>query len=425
MKRVASPRLRAYLVLGAAGLLAGAALGRPEPVILAAPLILAALVGVLTADMPDLAVHARLSVDRILEGEAARLDVELRAAGRVDWLDLVVDLPGGLVAADSGRVLRLRLDAGETRQLTFDVEARRWGSYRLGGVRARILDRFGFIGWEVQVQPEVVLSVYPRPTAVRRAIAPTETHASVGDEVSRRWGAGIEFADVRAYVPGDPVRKINWRISSRRPELHVNDMHPERSTEVVILLDTFTDLAADQVQSSLAAAVRGATGIANHYLRRRDRVGLITFGGSIRWLVPGMGLAQAYRIVAALLDARTVVSFVWKDVGYIAARSLPANALVIAVSPLLDDQFVGALRDLRGRGFDLAVIEMDPEAFIGTPADAFDSVARRIWRLRREETRDRFRRLGVAIATWTPGEPLDPVLEEVRTFRRSAHRASA
>ena len=77
----------------------------------------------------------------------------------------------------------------------------------------------------------------------------------------------------------------------------MNLNHPERSTDVVLLLDTFTDVPGQDQQSSLATAVRGANGIADHYLRRRDRVGLIAFGGSIRWLVPG----ARYRLLGAEL----------------------------------------------------------------------------------------------------------------------------
>jgi uncharacterized protein (DUF58 family) len=98
---------------------------------------------------------------------------------------------------------------------------------------------------------------------------------------------------------------------------------------------------------------------------------------------------------------------------------------VIALSPLIDDRAIEGLLDLRGRGFDLAVIEIAPEAYIAAPGDEVAATARRLWQLRRELLRDRLRRLGVAVATWRPSDPLEAVLEEVRAFRRNARRASA
>jgi uncharacterized protein (DUF58 family) len=417
MTRRPSPRLQAYLVLGAGGLFASAALGRPEPVILVAPLLLAALLGLLLVEDPAPSLEVSLDADRILEGQGVRLEVRLRSALPIHWLELAVALPPGLNVRDGTRVQGLQLDRGVERQVELDLSARRWGSYRVGDVVLRIRDRFGFFAFEGAVETELALRVFPQPETLRHVIRPAATRAHSGNEVSRRPGDGIEFAGVRPYAPGDQIRRVNWRLSSRRPDLHVNELHRESSTDVVILVDTFSDIG-DAEDSSLGAAVRGANGIADHYLRRRDRVGLIAFGRAIRWLVPSMGLGQSYRILESLLDARAAFSLVWKGADLIPPRSLPSKALVIALSPLMDDRTIEALLDLRGRGFDMVVIEIRPEAYIAAPTDAFGATARRIWHLQRELLRDRFRRVGVPIASWSAGEPLDASLEEARSFRR-------
>lgn len=439
MTRRPSPRLRAYLVLGAAGLIAGVALGRPEPVLLVAPMLLAAFAALVLVEDPAIDADVSIDEDRVIEGDALTLDVRLTSTRRAPWVEVGVFLPGGLehggapagdaatrqAAARAAVVTGIRLDAARPRSISVDVVARRWGSYQVGKVAIRARDRFGFFAFESTTQAAVALRVFPKPETLQRAIRPVETQMFAGNEVSRRQGDGVEFADVRQYAPGDVIRRINWRLSSRKPELHVNELHPERSTEVVILLDTFSDLRGRADTSSLAAAVRAANGIANHYLRRRDRVGVIAFGGSIRWLVPAMGLAQSYRIVEVLLNARAAASFIWNGVDLIPPRSLPPKALVIALSPLLDERTIESLLDLRARGFDLAVIELPPEDFIADPVDDFERAARRLWQLRRGQLRDRLQRLGVSIARWNAGDPIDAPLEEVRAFRRYARRALA
>jgi uncharacterized protein (DUF58 family) len=425
MIRRPSPRLRGYLLLGAGGLFAGAALGRPEPIVLMAPLLLAGLVALVAVDDPALAVSVSLDEDRILEGATAELTVSLATPRRIRWLELAIVLPPGLAAAEGPSVLGLQLDPGVDRQLTVGLAPRRWGIYRIDRVVARVRDRFGFFAFETTVDPAIALRVYPRPETLRRVIRPAATQAHAGNEVSRRLGEGIEFAGVRPHVPGDEIRRVNWRISSRRPELHVNELHPERSTDVVVLLDTFTDVDEAPGDSSLAIAVRAANGIVDHHLRRRDRVGLIAFGGSIRWVVPGMGLSQAYRIVDTLLGAQAAVSFVWKSADLIPPRSLPPKALVIALSPLVDDRTIEALLDLRGRGFDLAVIELTPEAFLAAPRTVLDATSRRLWAMQRELLRDRFRQVGVPIGAWSSEAGLEVALEEVRAFRRHGRPALA
>lgn len=424
MTRRAAPRLRAYLLIGAAGLIAGAAFGRPEPVLVTAPLLFAAIVGLVAREDPVVSVGVAIASDRVLEGDEVAITVSLASTAPVSWFELAIVLPPGLVSAGP-RVEVVGLDPGPDRRLAMPIVASRWGAYRIDEVLVRARDRFGFFAYEARLDRSLDLRVYPSPAAIRRAISAVETQTFAGDELSRRRGDGIEFADVRPYAPGDQVRRVNWRLSSRRPELFVNELHPERSTDVVILVDTITDVAGVDTRSSLSTALRGANGIANHYLRRRDRVGLISFGGTIRWLVPAMGPAQAYRIADTLLDAQAATSVAWRRVDFIPPRALPPKALVVALTPLLADQVVEGLLDLRGRGFDLAVVELDPEWFIPAPATPTTTTARRLWRMRRELLRDRFRRVGVSVATWNPDNQLDPVLEEVRTFRRAVHRASA
>ena len=141
--------------------------------------------------------------------------------------------------------------------------------------------------------------------------------------------------------------------------------------------------------------------------------------------MPGTGIVQLYRVVDALLDTQIVLSYYWKEIDVIPRRTLPPSALVIALSPLLDARSVGALLDLRARGYDLVVIDVSPVPFTKRPTQGLDAVAYDIWRLRRDALRHRLQSAGVAVAEWTDDAPLQAVLEEVREFRRYARHAHA
>jgi uncharacterized protein (DUF58 family) len=229
------------------------------------------------------------------------------------------------------------------------LRAAHWGAHSVGAY-----DGLGFLAHEAVLRCEGTVRAYPRQERLLRAVRAADTQMFAGNEVSRRRGDGIEFADVRPFLPGDRIRHINWRLSAREGRLHVNEQHPERNSDVVLFLDPFADLRGFG-GSTLETAVRAAASVAAHYLARRDRVGLIGFGGTLRWLVPASGVVQRYRITEALLDTRAIVSYAWKGIEVIPPRTLPPQALVVAVTPLLDRRAVDALLDLRGRGFDLAV----------------------------------------------------------------------
>ena len=85
-------------------------------------------------------------------------------------------------------------------------------------------------------------------------------------------------------------------------------------------------------------------------------------------------------------------------------RTLPPQALVLALTPLLDERAVRALLDLRARGFDLAVIEISPVPFVDAGRPASSTTSRyRLWLLRREALRARYLRLGVPVVEWQRG----------------------
>jgi hypothetical protein len=293
----------------------------------------------------------------------------------------------------------------------------------VGPVYLRAFDPLGFLVWESTADTRQDLRVYPREEALRRVLSARDTQLSSGDEVSRRKGEGIEFADLRRWAPGDPVRRVNWRASARRGELWMNESHPERNIDVILFVDAFAEarLGAD---STLDLAARATAALADAYVGRRDRVRLLSLGGILRWLAPELGTTQLYRVVDALLDTQIVLSYYWKEIDVIPRRTLPPNALVIALSPLLDPRSVGALLDLRARGHDLAVIDVSPIPFTTRPESGIDAIAYDIWALRRDALRHTLERSGVAVAEWHAGSRLQAVLEEVTASGQWASRAS-
>lgn len=417
-----SPKLAIYAAFAAASFVVALALGRPELVALGAPFALVLGVG-LALPAPG-EVRASLRPARALAVEDDELDAELavEAHQHAQSVALALLLPDGMRSALDD-ALFLRLQRGERRKIPVRLTAERWGAYRPDDLVLRTRDAFGLRLRDRRLAGEQVLRVYPRAERLAALVAPFETQPFAGNRVARAKGEGIEFADVRPWVPGDRARRVNWRASALRQSLFVNEQHPERNSDVVIFLDSFAE-ARGQAEGTLDLGVRAAAALAEHHLRERDRVGLVAFGGVLRWLTPASGTTQLHRIVEALLETEVVFSFAWKDINVLPARSLTPHALVIALSPLLDERSVGALLDLRGRGFDLVVVDVSPLAFAGTARDPHERLALRFWRLWREALRFRYERRGVAVVAWDGRRPLGEAIEEVRAFRRFARYAS-
>jgi hypothetical protein len=95
------------------------------------------------------------------------------------------------------------------------------------------------------------------------------------------------------------------------------------------------------------------------------------------------------------------------------------------VTPLLDERSIGALFDLRGRGFDVAAI--DVSAIHATPrrTDPVGRLAHRIWVMERQKLHRDLQRVGIAVGGWQDGGYLGSPMWEVEASRRSARLAYA
>jgi uncharacterized protein (DUF58 family) len=417
--RHATPKLGAYTGVAALGLVGALVLGMPELVALAAPFALVAAVGLATARDPEVEVALELDRERALQHEEVEVGVNVTARGTVGRLELHVRLPEGLRLVRGENLVALRFGGGAPREFEFVARADRWGAYLVGDVFVRTFGTLGIFRYETRLDCRRPLKVYPAAEAVRELLRPLRTQVFSGNQVAREKGEGIEFADLRPFAAGDRIRRVNWRASARRGELWVNELHPERNTDVVLFLDSFAQ-ARRGGSGTLDLAVAAATGLAERYLKDKDRVGFVSFGGALNWLLPGTGPVQLYRIVDAVLDTDVVLNFAWKDIEVIPRRMLPPQALVLALTPLLDDRATGALLDLRARGFDLALIEISPIQFTEPGRGKTGELAWRLWTLRRDALRTRFERAGVPVATWDERAPLAAAIEEVRSFRRYA-----
>jgi uncharacterized protein (DUF58 family) len=424
VKRTASPKLGAYAGLAALGLLGALVLARPELVVLATPFALLLFAGLATAREPSFILSFALDRERAIEGDEATIEIELETRTPVERLELLVRLPESFEIVEGANPVTLHPVTNETRTIELKVRCNRWGAYVLGEIFLRAHDHLDLFGYEATVDRRTPLKVYPRAEQLRSLVAPLETQVFTGNQVARTKGEGIEFADLRRFEPRDSLRRINWRASARRRELWVNEAHPERNTDVIVFLDTFVE-AREQNESTLDLAVRAAATLADRYLERKDRVGLVGFGGYLNWLLPSSGLVQLYRIIDSLLDTEIILSYAWKGVDVIPARTLPPKALVLAISPLLDERAVTTLLDLRARGFDLVLIEVSPVPFASAAEGEREQLAHRLWQLKRDALRGRYRRLGVPIVEWQEGATLEAALAEVGAFRRQARYSRA
>lgn len=412
--KVSSLLVRLSAIAGLA-LIVAVLTGRAELVVVAAPCLAA---GVLVAHRRRPArvrVSAGVSEQRCFEDDELDVTVRVESPEPLGAISAALEMPNGFAQPDDAR--RQTYDAG-TYTATWKVRPVRWGTWTPGPLRIRLrTPGLGHVGVLDLTMDQV--TVFPPPARAKDLTVPPVLLDRFGSHVSRRRGTGTEFAEVRAYVPGDPVRRINWTVSTRRGDLFVNAYHAEQSADVVAVVDTTADVGPWGT-STLDLAVRGAAGVVQAYLRYSDRVGVVSLGGSLRWLGPDIGMRQYYRIVETMLATRRDDSFLEPEMAHLPRKALPPGALVFVFSPLIDPRAVEAVRDVRERGHAVVVVDVlttEPP----TDRSAEAQLALRLWRLEREVLLHGLAEMGVTVLPWIEGAGvaldrvrLEPLLRAAR-----------
>jgi uncharacterized protein (DUF58 family) len=408
-----SAKLHAVVVLVGTGFALGFALGRAEPVVVVAPIAIASIAALSLRRAPEVRVECVLTRAQVVEGDDVVLEVGFATNRFPATLELAVEVPPGLSASLEERTLGTTF-TGEGGSLSCSLRADRWGAYRLGSVWARATGPLGLLVAEHRVAATLDLQVLPSAETLRRLVRPVESRATAGNQVAKTHQRGLEFADIRPFAPGDRPRDMNWRATAPHGTLHVNVQHPDRSTDVVLVVDAFSE-------TTLPSAVRAANSLAHAYLKYRDRVGLVSMGGLTEWLRPGAGLRQEYLLVQTLLQAQVFASVADRGIDQLPPDVLPRKAMVVAFSPLEDERFRRLLVDLRTRGIDLVVIEVSPEGIVLPAVGRTGKTAHRLWLLQRDLVRNQLRALGIPVVVWNADAPLALQVEEISKWPRVAH----
>jgi uncharacterized protein (DUF58 family) len=415
-----SPQVSRLLSVAALALLLGVAFARPEFVLVALPPLLAIFVGLATDRSPMYAVTHQVSAQRLFEGDLLRVTITIEAHSPVPLIEVLEPLPPAVELVSGNHRAAFSLRARQTVQWTYVLRCLSRRQFALGNLHVRLHGRAGLLIREAQHLAPTPCVVYPQLIPLRRAVRPPHTQVYAGNYVAAALGEGIEFGDIRPFAPGDRTKRINWRASLRRDEIYVNQYHQERNADVVLMLDTLASVGAPSL-NTLDLGVRAAASLAWAYVRRKDRVGLIEYGGAFRWLRPGVGRAHFQAILDHLLEADVIFSYVAKDLALVPKRILPPRALIVALSPLVDERFVKALQDLLARGYSIVLLTVSPVDVTRAVLrqSALTDLACRLWNLERAAQIEELRRQGIVVIDWHLEEPLEVVLAAAARHRHA------
>jgi uncharacterized protein (DUF58 family) len=177
-------------------------------------------------------------------------------------------------------------------------------------------------------------------------------------------GRGMEFAEVREYMPGDDIRSIDWNVSARFGHPYVKVFHEERELTVILLLDLSGSHlfgTRRKFKRELLAEVAGM--LAFLAIRTNDKVGAILFGSRMeKYIPPKKGAPHVWRLIKEIFtyepsDLKTDITAALDFLNRIVKR----HAIVFLISDCMDQGFEKPFR-LASRKHDLTVIRVSDPA---------------------------------------------------------------
>ncbi|NGY59074.1 DUF58 domain-containing protein [Lentzea sp. NEAU-D13] len=251
---------------------------------------------------------------------------------------------------------------------------------------------------------------------VRTILPPVEHHPSgplpprpaglVGIHRSPRAGDSTELRDIRAFQPGDRLKRIDWRVTTRTGTVHVRERHAEADAEIVLAVDTRTDVGANVADwaspyygattrpgGSLDRAVRRAASMAAGYLRQGDRVALMDLSRPQLNVRSGVGRRHLMRIRTQLVVCVQAAGWASR----VALRKLPHGSVVVLLSPFLDDEIAELAVQTRKHGHVVLAINTLPLPLRPDPEAPWGEVAAEMIAAEHRLRLKRMSRHGVAV----------------------------
>ena len=176
-------------------------------------------------------------------------------------------------------------------------------------------------------------------------------------------GRGMEFDEVREYMPGDDIQSIDWNVTARTGLPHIKKFVEERELTVMILLDASMSCkfgSSQQLKSQIAAELSSV--LAFSATQNNDKIGLIVFTDRIeKFVPPHKGLKHVLRVIREALYFKpegkgTDISLALEYL----SRVIKRKAITFLISDFFDDDFKKRLSVTNKRHDVIAVTITDP-----------------------------------------------------------------
>ncbi|MES2798426.1 MAG: DUF58 domain-containing protein [Bacteroidota bacterium] len=196
-----------------------------------------------------------------------------------------------------------------SKQIDYQFKPTNRGKFEFQHPYFIIASTFGLVSRRFEVESKVEVEVFPSVLQMKKyeLLVFHQQKTSQGIKKIRRIGNNSEFEQIKNYVQGDEIKKVNWKATSRRFELMVNQYQEEKSQHVYCIIDKSRNMQIEfEGMSLLDHSINSTLAFSNVALRNGDKTGLITFSDKIGTQLPAIrNNGQIKRIQESLYNQQT------------------------------------------------------------------------------------------------------------------------
>jgi uncharacterized protein (DUF58 family) len=374
----------------------------------------------------DINVIRKLSNIKIFENDKIQVTITIKNQGNdIGFLEIYDTLPKKVKIISGSNYAVLNLKKNEEITINYEIQCPLRGRFLIGPLMFRVKDYFGLFFKEKLIDTQLFLTVIPQIEEIKDIDIKAKSNIFPGIMQTKHSGIGTEFFGIREYTSSDTFKRINWKSFARFNKPMVNEFELESTTDVIILIDSREVQGIGSIRyNPLEYSIRAAVATASHFLKRRDRVGILAYGsldGKLIWLYPESGKKQLYKIIEEVVSLEPFGYFTLDGVLYEAiSHMLPKKSLIIFISSLEEDPSIPyCIENLVSHRFNVIVLSPSPvelEYSFKQSNPEYD-IAKRILSLERKNFLSKLRNSGARVIDWNPTIPLAASLKEVEKYQ--------
>jgi len=197
-------------------------------------------------------------------------------------LEIIDEIPFQFQKRDF--LMQVRMNGGEKTEIEYSLRPTERGEYLFGKLNVYVKSPVRLVSKRYIFCENVVVASYPSFIQLRKydMMAFSNQLSQYGLKRIRRIGHTMEFEQIKDYTQGDDLRTINWKATSKKNVLMVNQYQDEKSQPVYQVIDTGRSMQMPFLGLSLLDyAINSTLALSNIVLKKQDKAGMFTFSKKV------------------------------------------------------------------------------------------------------------------------------------------------